>query len=178
MRNIVVAYDRNRGIGAGGRPPWGNQRMNADTRRFRYLTANSSVIMGRTSFETFHGFLPGRQNIVVTRRERMSQGVTMVHSLEEAYAVAQSSDVNVIGGASIFKQAIYSVDRIYVTEVHYESREVDSYFPELDPLIWHEISREDHAADELNMYDYSFVCYARASSPDPASQYAAAELAV
>jgi dihydrofolate reductase len=161
MRSIVVAYDDNRGIGAGGRPPWGDQQMNADKRRFRHLTANSTVIMGRTSYETFHGFLPGRQNIVITRRERMSPGVIMVHSLDEAYAAAHSKDINIIGGASIFKQALYSVDRIYVTEVHFQSRHVDSFFPELDPMIWHEISREDFSADELNVYDYSFVVYAR-----------------
>lgn len=175
MRSIVVAYDKNRGIGAGGRPPWGTRRMNADVRRFRHLTANSTVIMGRTSFETFHGFLPGRQNIVVTRRERMSQGVTMVHSLEEAYATARSIDINVIGGASIFREAIYSVDRIYATEVDFESRDVDAFFPQLDPLIWHEISREDHQADELNAYAYSFVVYERVKDLHPASRYATAE---
>lgn len=161
MRSIVVAYDQNRGIGAGGRPPWGTQSMNADTRRFRHLTANSSVIMGRESFETFHGFLPGRQNIVITRQERMYQGVTMVHSLEEAYAAAQSSDVNVIGGASIFNEAIYSVDRVYVTEVQFATRDADAFFPVLDPLVWHETSREDHQADELNTFDYSFITYER-----------------
>ena len=161
MKSIVVAYDTNRVIGAGGRPPWGDHQMNADKQRFRQLTANSTVIMGRSSFETFHGFLPGRQNIVVTRRERMSQGVTMVHSLEEAYANAQTVDINVIGGASIFKEAIYSVDRIYATEVHFESREADAHFPYIDPLIWHEVSREDHTADERNEYPYSFVLYER-----------------
>lgn len=161
MKSIVVAYDKKRAIGAGGRPPWGNQQMTADSQRFRHLTANSSVIMGRASFETFHGFLPGRQNIVVTRHERMYQGIAMAHSLEEAYAIAHSSDVNVIGGASIFKEAVYSVDRIYVTEVDFESRDADAFFPELDPLIWHEISREDRPADELNAYPYSFVCYER-----------------
>lgn len=135
--------------------------MNADTSRFRHLTSNSTVIMGRSSYETFHGYLPGRQNIVVTRRERMSQGVTMVHSLEEAYSIAQSTDINVIGGESIFAQAIYSVDRIYATEVDFESREADAFFPELDSLVWHEISRESHMADDRNTYSYSFVCYER-----------------
>lgn len=161
MRSIVIAYDKNRGIGASGRPPWGAQQMTADSERFRDLTANSTVIMGRTSFESFHGFLPGRQNIVVTRRERMSQGVVMVHNLEEAYAAALSKDVNIIGGASIFKEALYSVDRIYATEVDFESRDADSFFPELDPLVWHEIAREDHGADERNAYAYSFVTFER-----------------
>lgn len=162
MRSIVVAYDKNRAIGTGGRPPWGTQQMTADSQRFRYLTADSSVIMGRESFETFHGYLPGRQNIVITRHERMSQGVTMVHSLEEAYAAAKSVDVNVIGGASVFNEAIYSVDRIYVTEVQFASRDADMFFPDIDPYIWHEVSREEHAADELNVYAYSFICYERA----------------
>lgn len=85
----------------------------------------------------------------------------MVHSLEEAYAVATSGDINVIGGASIFKEAIHSVNRIYATEVHIESRFADAFFPFIDPYIWHEVSREDHEADELNTYAYSFVCYER-----------------
>lgn len=161
MRSIVVAYDKNRAIGAGGRPPWGSQFMSADQQRFRYLTANSTVIMGRLSYETFHGYLPGRQNIVITRRERMSRGVTMVHSLDEAYAVASYSDINVIGGASIFKEAIHSVDRIYVTEVHTEAQDADAFFPFIDPYVWHEVSREDNKADERNAYDYSFICYER-----------------
>ena len=161
MKSIVVAYDRNRGIGANGRPLWGPNVMQADSQHFRMLTANSSVIMGRNSFEAFHGYLPGRQNIVVTRRERMSMGVQMVHSLSEAFAIAQSNDVNIIGGASIFKEALPLVDRIYATEVDAAFRGADAFFPELNNLMWREISREDHTADERNSYGYSFVTYER-----------------
>ena len=82
-----------------------------------------------------------------------------MHSLDEAYRAAQSPDVCVIGGASIFKEAVYSVDRIYVTEVHSESRDANAFFPELDPMIWEEISREDFTADELNAFPYSFITY-------------------
>lgn len=85
----------------------------------------------------------------------------MVNSLEEAYSIAQSTDTNIIGGASIFKEALYSVDRIYVTEVDLEARDADAFFPELDPLVWHEVSREHHEADDMNVYSYSFVCYER-----------------
>lgn len=96
----------------------------------------------------------------------MYRGVTVVNSLEQAYAVAQSPDINIIGGASIFKEAVYSADRIYATEVDFESRDADAFFPELDPLVWHEVSREDHPADELNMYAYSFVVYERTKDFD------------
>lgn len=161
MRSIVVAYDRQRGIGANGRPLWESGLLPADSRHFRFLTANSSVIMGRTSFETFHGKLPGRQNIVVTRRERLSEGVTMVHSLEEAFKAATSKDINVIGGASIFEQAVFTVDRIYATEVDSVFSNADAFFPELDRLTWREIRREDHSADGPSAYNYSFVTYER-----------------
>lgn len=162
MKSIVVAYDKKRGIGANGRPLWNSGLMQADSRRFRTLTANSSVIMGRNAFETFHGFLPGRQNIVITRRERMSMGVQMVHSIGEAFEVATSTDINVIGGASIYKEALPYVDRVYATELNVEFRGSDAFFPELNPMQWREVSREYHAADELNTYDYSFVVYERA----------------
>lgn len=164
MRSIVVAYDKNRAIGAGGRPPWSDGELPADSRYFRTLTANSTVVMGRLTYETLHGFLPGRQNIVITRRERWSPGVQMVNSLEEAFMKAETNDVNIIGGASIYEQAIYFVDRIYATEVDFTFRGTDAFFPKLDRLIWHEVSREDHQADGMNAYDYSFVVYERVNT--------------
>lgn len=161
MRSIVVAYDRNRGIGSGGRPPWLEGELPADAQHFRSVTAKSSVIMGRSSYETFRGVLPGRQNIVVTTRNRLSQGVTMVKTLEEAYDIAEYKDINIIGGASIYRLAVDTVNRIYATEVDFSFSGVDTFFPVIDHTIWHEISREHHDADGLNRYGYSFVIYER-----------------
>lgn len=117
--------------------------------------------MGRSSYESFHGVLPGRQNIVITRRERMSSGTTMVKSLEEAYRIAEHRDINVIGGASIYALAIDSVNRIYATEVDFSFPDVDAYFPKIDHTVWREIKREDHEAGGANVYGYSFVVYER-----------------
>ncbi len=160
MINIIVATDKRGGIGAGGRPLWA-EGLPADTRRFNQLTSKSTVVMGRHAFESFHGILPGRQNIVVSHFYQEMNGVLFAKSLKEAYAEATHDDINVIGGESIFKQAIYDADRIYLTEVDYVFDEADAFSPAVDPRMWREVSREDHPAGGGNVFNYSFVTYSR-----------------
>ena len=160
MISLIAAVDKKGGIGAGGRPLW-THGLPADSQRFRELTANSTVIMGRKAHESFHGTLPGRQNIVVSHHFKQSDGVTYARNLDEAYREATSRDINVIGGANIFSQAIKDAKRVYLTEVDFEFRNVDAYFPVLDPLVWRLVRREDFRADGRNDFDYSFLVYER-----------------
>jgi dihydrofolate reductase len=160
MISLIAAVDKNGGIGSGGRPLW-TGGLPADSQRFRELTAGSSVIMGRKAFESFHGILPGRQNIVVSHRFMVHEDITFAHSLEEAYREATSRDINVIGGANIFSQAIRDADRIYITQVDEAFDNVDAYFPIIDKSEWREAKREDFKADGRNIYDYSFIVYER-----------------
>lgn len=160
MISLIAAVDCNYGIGSGGRPLWANG-LPADSQRFRELTANSTVIMGRKAYESFHGVLMGRQNIVVSHHLQSQDGVTFAHDLKEAYREAINRDVNVIGGASIFSQAILDADRIYLTVVDKAFNDVDAYFPAIDPTVWREARREDFLADGRNAYNYSFVAYER-----------------
>lgn len=161
MKSLIAAVDKRGGMGAGGRPLW-RDGLVSDTQRFRALTAGSTVVMGRKAFESFHGVLPGRQNIVVSRHFRVIEGVTVVRSLKEAYQEAINTDINIIGGGDIFSQAIYDADRIYLTEVDYVFDEADTFFPVVDPHTWHEIKREEHPSDGFNLFNYSFVTYTRA----------------
>lgn len=156
---IVVAYDKNRGIGARGDLPWG-RALPADLKHFRALTIGKSVIMGRATFESIGRALPQRENIVVTHRALDAADVIAVDSLARAYEVAQHQPC-VIGGASIYEQALADCDVIYATEVDHSFTGIDRYFPSLDDS-WHECGRQSFPADGANRYAYSFVTYKRA----------------
>lgn len=161
MISLIAAVDKNGGIGASGRPLW-TSGLPADSQRFRELTAGSTVIMGRKAYESFHGKLTGRQNIVVTHHVYPPEdGVLFATSLDEAYKEATSEDVNVIGGANIFSQAIQDADRIYLTVVDHAFDGVDAYFPHIDRAQWNEIRRENFSAGDGNVFNYSFVVYSR-----------------
>src|SRR5690606_22560482 len=97
MISLIAAVDKNSGIGSGGRPLWVGG-LPADSQRFRELTSGSTVVMGRKAFESFHGKLLGRQNIVISHKFMVDEGVTFANSLKEAYKEATSIDINVIGG--------------------------------------------------------------------------------
>ena len=98
---IVVAYDKNRGIGARGNLPWG-RALPADLKHFCALTIGKSIIMGRTTFESIGRALPQRENIVVTHRALDAADVIAVDSLARAYEIAQHQPCIIIGGASIY----------------------------------------------------------------------------
>lgn len=160
MKSIVVAMDRNRGIGAAGDMMWMGD-MPADLARFRALTIGTSVIMGRKTFESIGKPLPKRQNIVVSRRGPTGvDGVLTALSLSAAYALAQY-DIVVMGGGEIYAQAIDDMDRLYVTEIDAEFPSATVFFPAIDSAVWHETAREHHDADDANKYAYEYVTYER-----------------
>ncbi len=156
---IVVAMDEGRLIGVANRLPW---RLPADLRHFRRLTWGRPVVMGRRTFESIGRPLPGRRNLVVSRQAGYApQGVEVAPSLEAALERAGGGEVMVIGGMSLYRQALPLARRIYLTEVHARFRG-DAHFPELDLGAWREVAREDHPADGENPVPYSFVVLERA----------------
>jgi dihydrofolate reductase len=158
MKAIVVAMDRNRGIGANGTLLW-MRDLPADLAHFKKLTTGGSIIMGRKTFEfDIKKPLPNRENIVVSRHPTGVKGVLTAVSLDSAYALARYP-VFVIGGGQIFEQAIRDVDRLYVTEVDAEFPEASVFFPEIDKTVWQETAREHREADDNNKYDFDFVTY-------------------
>lgn len=163
MKNIVVAYDKGGAIGKNGELPWVG-KLPADMKRFRDLTTGESIIMGRKTFESLpERFrpLPGRQNIVLSLGEVAGTGFQIARSLEEAYALAEHEEVNVIGGGQIYNAALPSIDRIYATEINTVVSDGDTYFPPMHSNEWHETEREDFVADKKNVFNYSFVTYLR-----------------
>lgn len=160
MKAIVVAMDRQRGIGAHNDLLW-HRELPADLAHFKKLTTGGSIIMGRKTLESIGRPLPDRQNIVISRQGPLGiEGTLTAASLETAFALAQF-DVYVIGGGEIYTQAVDHVDVLYVTEVQATFPEATVFFPEIDLQVWRESSRVHRKADEDNTYAVDFVTYIR-----------------
>ena len=156
---MIVATARDRAIGRGGTMPW---HLKADLQYFKRITMGCPVIMGRTTFESIGRPLPGRQNIVLTRRSEPIEGVTCVASIEAAYAAAGDAPrVFVIGGASVYKAAIDTMDRLFVTEIRTTIPDADAYFPEINSDIWAVEARSGVLKDPESGLEYEFVTYVR-----------------
>ena len=156
---IVVAIATNNAIGKNNQLLW---KLPADLKHFKDITSGHTVIMGRKTYESVGKPLPNRRNIVITRQNLLIEGCEVVSSLHDALALCIGlPEVHIIGGAEIYNQAMPLTDIIYLTRVH-QSFEADTFFPEIDPKLWKEISREDHGADERNPIAYSFITLKRA----------------
>lgn len=131
-------------------------------RHFKAITMGKAVIMGRKTYESIGFPLPGRKNIVVTRNPAYSaEGCTVVYSLPEALDAARDAEEAVIiGGATLYREALPLVERLYLTFID-ATFDGDTYFPDFDPADWKEIAFEAHAPDEQNPYPYRFVIYDR-----------------
>lgn len=155
---LIYARAANGAIGKDGRLPW---HLPADLKRFKALTMGRPMIMGRKTFQSLPGLLPGRRHIVLTRKERWdSTGAEIARSVDEALDLARSTDENiaVIGGAAIFDVFMPVADRIELTEIHREF-DGDVFMPPPGPA-WKEIAREDFEA-EGDRPAYSFLTYTR-----------------
>ncbi len=118
------------------------------------------MLMGRKTFESLPGFLPGRRHIVLTRdRDWRAEGAEVVHNVEQAIAIADAPRLSVVGGAEIYALALPFADRIELTEID-AAPDGDTIVPAFDPSVWHEDARADHPA-EGERPAYSFVTLRR-----------------
>ena len=158
MLCAVVAMSRNRVIGRDGGLPW---HLPADLRHFRELTLGHPILMGRATYDSIGRPLPGRDNLLLTRRPRhCPPGVICVRSLDEAIGHAADRDLMIIGGAQVFAATLDLCQRLYLTCVHADLPG-DTFLPPLEPAGWRETARSDHAPDERHAYGYSFVTLER-----------------
>ncbi len=163
--SLIWAMADNRVIGIENRLPW---KLPADMQWFRAQTMGKPIVMGRLTFESFGARpLPGRRNLIVSRNpDYRAEGTEVFDSLEAALAVtAEDEEVMVIGGASLYAQALPLADRLYMTLVHTEV-EGDAHFPAFDMTQWQEMERADCTADEKNSHAYSFVVLERRGRTD------------
>ena len=160
MREVlfIVARATNGVIARDGAVPWA---IREDLQRFKRLTMGKPMIMGRKTFESLPGLLPGRRHIVLTRQtDWQAEGAEVAHSSEEALALAGDGDVAVIGGAEVFELLWPAGTRFELTEVFEDTAgEVTMRSPAGDPA-WREVARESRpAAGGFPPFD--FVTYER-----------------
>ncbi|MCF6256294.1 MAG: type 3 dihydrofolate reductase [Gammaproteobacteria bacterium] len=154
--SLIWAMADNRVIGIENRLPW---KLPADMKWFRQNTMGKPIIMGRLTFESFGAKpLPGRRNIIISRNPAYTaDGIEVYTSLEDALQSTQNNEETmIIGGMSLYKQALPLADRLYMTLIH-ANVEGDAWFPEFDLHEWQETARNDFPADEKNPHAYSFI---------------------
>ncbi|PWE54414.1 diacylglycerol kinase [Metarhizobium album] len=163
--SIVVAVSENGIIGRDGDMPW---RLSTDLMRFKALTLGKPVIMGRKTLQSIGRPLPGRPNIVITRDAGfVFPGVHVVHDIDAAIDLAGTlaldvgaTEIAVIGGGEIYRQAIGRTDILYVTHVDH-AVDGDTRFPAIDPGLWEKVSEEAVPAGERDSYATRFAIYRR-----------------
>ena len=154
---LVLARADNGVIGKDGGLPW---RLPADLKHFKALTLGHSMIMGRKTFDSLPGLLPGRRHIVLTRDKGWSgEGAEVAHEVTSALNLAGGPAAMVIGGAEIHHLFLPHADRIELTEVHIDASG-DAAIPYPDAEHWQETARADHPAD-VAYPAYSFVTFRR-----------------
>ena len=155
--SAIVAIDHNGAIGKQGKLLC---HLPADMKHFKEITMGHSIVMGRKTFESFpKGPLPGRQNIVITRNcDYAPEGVTVVHSVDEAFAAAtMPGDIFVIGGEQIYRSTFDKIDTLYLTVIEHEFEDADAHFPRIDLRRWTIVNRDEHPADNRNHYPFTFI---------------------
>ena len=159
MINIIAAVAKDRAIGFQNKLIYW---LPNDLKRFKSLTTGHTIIMGHNTFLSLpKGALPNRRNIVLSRTVTDFPGCDVYPSLEEALAhCAKDEEVYIIGGASVYTQALSMADRLCLTEVDDTPKEADTFFPEYK-ADWREVAREDHDIDERHAQRYAFVDYVR-----------------
>ena len=152
--SVIVAVAENGVIGKDNQLPW---HIPEDLRYFKQTTMGKPVIMGRKTYESIGKPLPGRVNVVVSRNKDWSaDGVLTAQSLDAALQQAAADEMFVIGGASLFEEALHRAQRLYLTEIH-RPYDGDVRFPAWNRNDWKEISRQRKAGDP----DVSFVVLGR-----------------
>lgn len=159
---MIAAVSTNNVIGKNGQLPW---HLKTDLQRFKKLTENHVIIMGRKCFESIGKPLPNRTNVVISSNTDLEiPGCIVKPSLQYAADYANSrydSTPFIIGGGTLYRQAINLVNVLYLTRVHTIIEDGDVFFPELDMSKWDIEHSEDVPADKDNDFDTTFMILRR-----------------
>lgn len=170
--SIIVAMAKNRAIGIDNHLIY---YLPNDLKHFKNLTTGNTIIMGSNTYRSLpKGALPNRRNIVLSRKINASEinGVELFRSLNEALdycrQLAASGDTSaeevfIIGGASVYKEALPVTDRLCLTLIEDTPDNADTFFPKVNFEEWTEVSHESYPADEKHSHPYAFVDYVRKS---------------
>lgn len=134
-----------------------------DLKRFKSLTTGHTIIMGRKTFDSLpKGALPNRRNVVLSRSLTELPGAEVFPDLQTALvSCSETEDIYIIGGESVYRQAMPLANRLCLTEIDAIPEQADAFFPTVSPEEWKEVSRESHEKDEKHDYNYSFVDYVK-----------------
>lgn len=157
---LIAAVAENDGIGKDNQLVW---HLSDDLKRFKNLTKDHCMIMGRKTFESFPKPLPKRTHIVITRQPKykVPDGVIVVDNLEDALDAAKNdSQPFVIGGGEIYKLAMPYAEKIELTRVH-ANFDSDTFFPPIDRNVWKETSNVFHDKDSHHEFPFSFITFTR-----------------
>lgn len=163
MLTLIAATSTNNALGKDNQLVW---HLPLDFKRFKTLTSEHYIIMGRKTFESFPKPLPNRTHIIITRQKNYEapEGCIVVPSLEKAIEICpKNEEVFIIGGGEIYKQSIDIADKVELTRVHTEV-EADTFFPEIDPNKWEIVFEEHHEKDEKHAFDFTFLTYQKIHS--------------
>jgi dihydrofolate reductase len=159
--SLIVATSLNNAIGKANAMLW---HLPEDFKFFKNTTWGMPIIMGRKTFESIGKPLPGRTNIIITSNKDWAvEGTITTTSLEEAIVCANQTnakEIFITGGGEIYKQSMLIADKIYRTLVHTEI-DGDTFFPQIDEVIWEKVFEKNVEADEKNKFDMSFQTWER-----------------
>ena len=162
MLSIIVAIAQNNAIGKAGQLLY---HLPNDLKRFKSLTTGHTIIMGRKTFESLpNGALPNRRNIVLSRDVTLVlPGAEVFPTLAAALAACETEEeeVFVIGGASLYVQALPLAQKLYITLINDTPLDADTFFPLTDSCEWQSVFSEHHPVDERHAYPYTFIDYLR-----------------
>lgn len=154
--SMIAARGRNNEIGKNNELLW---HISADLKFFKATTMGKSIIMGRKTFQSLPKALPGRKNIVISRNPDFeAPGAVVVSDIASAIKESETDEVFIIGGESIYKAFLPEAQKIYLTEVNFEDRDADAYFPEMNSDEW---NKEILGSGEENGLEFIFTLYTR-----------------
>lgn len=159
MISIIAAVAKDNVIGGGNQLLW---HISEDLRRFKAITNNHPVIMGRKTYESLGRPLPNRTNVVISRHaELLIEGCTVVNSLEQATKMfSETEEIFIIGGGEIYSAAMSIANKLYITHVEH-TYQGDTYFPEIDHTMWRCIHEEYRPHGEKFPYPFTYRDFVR-----------------
>ncbi|MFA8300052.1 MAG: dihydrofolate reductase [Hyphomicrobiales bacterium] len=160
MISIITALAENNAIGKDNDLPW---HLPADLKYFMNTTKGHRIVMGRKTFESINSKpLPRRENVIITKNtDFKAEGVTIVHSIEEAVKLCKESEETFIcGGSYIYKEMLPHTDRLYLTRIH-KNFDAETFFPEIDFSKFNLVSENRVDDDPKADFSYSFQVWER-----------------
>lgn len=159
--SIIAAMDERQGIGIDNKMPW---HLPADLKRFKKITMGHHLIMGRKTYQSIGNPLPGRTMIILSRNpDFTAEGCLVSRSLTEALERARDAgekEIFIVGGGEVYREALSSVDRLYLSFVH-TSQPADTHFPQFEESDWSLICEGEFPVDESNPLAHTFKQYVR-----------------